>query len=97
MAVSTYVTVNAYTRSKAIACLDGLRLAAASNCEKKHYSATFQGCTCMYKFGANIVNDRNAATENWFQYIKDRVNDASFHGSTVFEYDINGPDMIGAI
>ncbi|KAF9949159.1 hypothetical protein BGZ72_009003 [Mortierella alpina] len=96
MAISIYTAANTFSKSQAIACIEGLRNVAANNCDKKYYTAQSGYCTCMFKFGKNVVNDRNAAGETWFKYMKDRVDDITFMGSTVFEYDVNGDDMIGA-
>ncbi|CAO3566651.1 unnamed protein product [Mortierella alpina] len=96
VAVSIYKLVNSYTQADAVGCIEGLRMVASQNCEKKQYSLSYNSCNCMFQFGPNVVNAKNAAGETWFKYMKDRVNDFTFMGSTVFEYDINGDDMVGA-
>ncbi|KAG0201274.1 hypothetical protein BGX28_005847 [Mortierella sp. GBA30] len=97
LVISIYNAGNYFSRPDAIGCVEGLRTVASQNLQKKHYSVATKSCNCMFKFGPNVVNDKNTAGETWFAYMKDRINDPSFKGSIVFEYDINGPDMIGAM
>ncbi|KAF9079773.1 hypothetical protein BGX23_003271 [Mortierella sp. AD031] len=94
--VSLYTIGQLWSKSEATACIEGLRLIAANDCDKKTYSAVSGSCTCMFKFGSAVDNNKNAATNAWFQFMKDRIGDYTFHGAYALEYSIGESDMIAA-
>ncbi|KAF9915762.1 hypothetical protein FBU30_001760, partial [Linnemannia zychae] len=94
--VSFYTIGQLWAKSEANACIDALQRIASNDCEKKTYSAISGSCTCMFKFGPAVDNAKNAATNAWFQFMKDRIGDYTFHGAYALEYDVGDVDMIVA-